>query len=71
VKSPASTTDLDRLTKIKGSLRHLVKNYTVGNPGAQAACTSAAHVEKPPKKEDPNTTHTKKTPAPTGFFSIA
>ena len=45
--------DLDQLTKLKGSLRHLVKNYTTGNPGALAAWNSAAHVERPPKKSTP------------------
>ena len=47
--------NLDELTQLKGSLRHLVKNYTVSNPGAQAAWTSAAHVERAPKKKDPPT----------------
>jgi len=47
------TADLDELTRLKGSLRHLVKNYTTTNPGARAAWTSAAHVERGPKKKTP------------------
>jgi hypothetical protein len=47
------TVDLEQLIKLKGSLHHLVKNYTDGNPGALAAWISAAHVERPPKKKAP------------------
>jgi hypothetical protein len=42
---------LSELTDLKGSLRHLVKNYTRTNPGARAAWDTAAHVERPPKKK--------------------
>jgi hypothetical protein len=41
--------DLDELTKLKGAIRHLVKNYAANDPGALAAWTSAARVEHPPK----------------------
>ncbi len=49
------TADLHEMTLLKGSLRHLVKNYTTTNPGARAAWTAAAHVERAPKKKDPPT----------------
>jgi len=54
----ATNSDMDAklhdLSQLKDSLRHLVKNYTKSNPGAQAAWTSAAHVERAPKKKKPD-----------------
>ncbi len=44
---------LAEMNSLKSALRHHVINCTTGNPGARAAWTSAAHVEKAPTKEKP------------------
>ena len=42
------------MNEFKGALRHHVINNTINNPGARAAWTTVAHVEKAPtKKKDP------------------
>jgi hypothetical protein len=41
------------MNTLKGALRHIVTNATATNPGARAAWTTAAHVEKPPAKKPP------------------
>jgi hypothetical protein len=41
------------MNALKGALRHLVTNATINNPGARAAWTTAAHVEKPPSTPKP------------------
>lgn len=41
------------MNALKGALRHLVINNTIGNPGARAAWQTAAHVEKAPTKKKP------------------
>lgn len=43
------------MNEFKGALRHHVINNTINNPGARAAWTSAAHVEKARKKKAPPT----------------
>jgi len=40
---------------LKATISHMVPNFCAGNPGANAAWNSAAHVESPPKKKVPPT----------------
>jgi hypothetical protein len=44
---------VEEMNALKSSLRHLVINHTINNPGARAAWTTAAHVEKAPKPKAP------------------
>ena len=50
------------MNAFKGALRHHVINNTINNPGARAAWTSAAHVEKAPTIKKPPTPPTPPMP---------
>ena len=43
----------NEMNALKSTIGHLVKNYCEGNPGAQAAWHTAAHVEAAQKKKPP------------------